>query len=48
MTISIIGGAGFVGTRLSNYLTKNDIKHRIYDIDIMLFKFYLRSLYFAK
>ena len=34
MTISIIGGAGFVGTRLSNYLTKNDIKHRIYDIDI--------------
>ena len=35
MTISIIGGAGFVGTRLSNYLTKNDIKHRIYDINIM-------------
>jgi len=29
MTITIIGGAGFVGTRLSNYLTKNDIKHRI-------------------
>ena len=34
MTISIIGGAEFVGTGLSNYLTKNDIKHRIYDIDI--------------
>tara|TARA_Y200000002_G_C22498195_1_gene585979 strand:- start:120 stop:449 length:330 start_codon:yes stop_codon:yes gene_type:complete len=34
MTISIIGGEGFVGTRLSNYLTKNDIKHRIYDINI--------------
>ena len=32
MTITIIGGAGFVGTRLSNYLTKNDIKHRIYEI----------------
>ena len=35
MSISIIGGAGFVGTRLSNYFTKNDIKHRIYDINIM-------------
>lgn len=33
MTISIIGGAGFVGTRLSHYLTRNEIEHRIYDIN---------------
>ena len=34
MTISIIGGAGFVGTRLSNDLHKNKIKHKIYDINL--------------
>ena len=33
MTISIIGGAGFVGTRLSKDLEKSNIKHNIYDIN---------------
>ena len=32
MTIPIIGGAIFLWIRLPNYLTKNDIKHRIYEI----------------
>lgn len=34
MSISIIGGAGFVGTRLSNDLLKDKIKHKIYDINL--------------
>jgi len=33
MTISIIGGAGFVGTRLSKNLKKLNINHDIYDIN---------------
>jgi GlcNAc-P-P-Und epimerase len=33
MTISIIGGAGFVGTRLSKNLEKLNINHDIYDIN---------------
>ena len=33
MTISIIGGAGFVGTNLSKNLEKLNINHNIYDIN---------------
>ncbi|MDA7702518.1 NAD-dependent epimerase/dehydratase family protein [Gammaproteobacteria bacterium] len=33
MNISIIGGAGFVGTRLSKNLEELNIKHNIYDIN---------------
>ena len=31
--ISIVGGAGFVGTRLAAVLKKENVKFGIYDID---------------
>ena len=32
--VAIVGGSGFVGSHLSNYLKKRDIFFNIYDVDI--------------
>ena len=32
MTVSVLGGAGFIGSRLSKRLASNEIEHEIYDI----------------
>ena len=34
MTISIIGGSGFLGTSLSRILQKDKIDHKVYDINL--------------